>query len=110
MDSGSLGGVAPPWRQDLGDSVASEARLPAVCVRVSAGFDDAVVVWAGQDQVVQGDGATGPPHSWGGGLGVLMGEQDGVDPVGVLLGTPRQRWGQNGCGVDGGPISRELIC
>ena len=45
----------------MGRAVRWWSYLPAVCCGVVAGFDDAVVVWADQDEVVQGGHAAGPP-------------------------------------------------
>jgi hypothetical protein len=56
-----LGVGASGW-SDFRDAVVAELDGPTVVVRVVAGFEDAVVVGAEQDEVPQGGGSAGPPR------------------------------------------------
>ena len=62
MESGPLACVDSQRRDDFGDLVVAEVDFPPVGAGVSAGFNDAVMVRAQQNQVPQGCQATGPPR------------------------------------------------
>jgi hypothetical protein len=62
VDAGSLTGVDPPGWDDHGDAVATEQNLPPVRIGASAGFQDPVVMWTHQHQIVQRCDTAGPPR------------------------------------------------
>ncbi len=61
VDSWSLIPVDMPGWDDFDDSVVAEVGLPTEMRRPVAGFDDSVVMWAEERQIVNGRGAAGLP-------------------------------------------------
>ena len=84
---------------DFGDTVVESDR-PTVGCGVVSGFDDAVVVWAGEDEILKGGSTSGPP---GGevvgvaGFGWLLTSGEHAPAVAEFEGCP-DGWGDQPLG------------